>query len=557
MLTREINASKNSRLYMEETYSNLIDNTNPNAVDNRTLDQMDGLLDTMEKYRMLDVKRERLQYIYEQNKAQAIRAAIPNPLGLLSSVQSISLTKLALSFAYMAIDSFTSYQSYKNQAELQYLQNGWALDDEESAILHESRKGAFTYMVKMVNDYNLPGELALTEGSVDNFVTWKNDSNVVSRIQFLESKRNVYSSYGGYWLVLAESYYENGDYEKCLDAVETYENMDVNILKLDYEFANLLPLAISAAKETYSDEDYVNYAVKHAGLIVNNVKDEDWALQYFAAQTYVDAANISGNRAYLENAYETILNVVNHLVRTQQSMNAAFLAEVKEADVPNGANKETKKEIADYNKMLKEVRKTETAPIYEPLQLSCDLLFALADEIGITEAERTWVDRILHPEGTQLFLSQPVDDMYWFDKNHIRAKRPEIKFMGNMIIIPAAFLTDDSTVSVSVYGLRGGIDKFDTWTMNEVKRNIKNDLSSFEAAFSNKDADKFNWKPDQSVVVRYKPAGGSTAEYIYNYKTVGAKENWYDYLKVWEGHKNNWYDYAKVWENSVIFEEVE
>ena len=36
----------------------------------------------MEKYRMIDVKRERLQYIYEQNQAQAIRAAIPNPMGL-------------------------------------------------------------------------------------------------------------------------------------------------------------------------------------------------------------------------------------------------------------------------------------------------------------------------------------------------------------------------------------------------------------------------------------------------------------------------------------------
>ena len=108
---------------------------------------------------MINVKRERLQYIYEQNQAQAIRSAIPNPLGLLSAVESFSLRKLVASIIYMAVDSVTSYNAYKNQAELQYLQDGWALDDEESSILHESRKGTFSYMVRMVNEYSLPGEI--------------------------------------------------------------------------------------------------------------------------------------------------------------------------------------------------------------------------------------------------------------------------------------------------------------------------------------------------------------------------------------------------------------
>ncbi|MCI6290542.1 MAG: hypothetical protein MR620_04475, partial [Clostridiales bacterium] len=86
VLTQDINASKNSRLYLEEAYSSLINNTYPNAVDNRTLSQLAGLLDTMEGYRMIAVKRDRLQYIYEQNQAQAIRAAVPNPLSMISTV---------------------------------------------------------------------------------------------------------------------------------------------------------------------------------------------------------------------------------------------------------------------------------------------------------------------------------------------------------------------------------------------------------------------------------------------------------------------------------------
>ena len=198
VLTQEINASKNSRVYMEEAYSTLINNTYPNAVDSRTLNQMTGLLDTMENYRMVNVKRERLQYVYEQSQAQAIRAAIPNPLGLISTVHSFNPAKLVASIVYMAIDSYASYTAYTAAAEQQFLKDGWALDDEEAKVLHESRKGTFSYMVKMVNDNNLPGDLTLTEDTVSEFVRYKNNSNLVSRIQFLESNKRTYQPYGGY-----------------------------------------------------------------------------------------------------------------------------------------------------------------------------------------------------------------------------------------------------------------------------------------------------------------------------------------------------------------------
>ena len=211
VLTRDINASKNSRLYMEQAYSRLINNTYPNAVDGLTLGQLTGLLDTMENYRMIAVKRDRLQFIYEQNQAKAMRAAVPNPLGLLSAIQSGSKAKLAAAIVYMAVDSITSYTSYTQEADLQYIKDGWALDDEEATTLHNSRKSIFSYMIEMVRDYDLPGDLTLTEKTVDEFVKWKNDTNVVARIQVLESNKATYQNYGGYWLLLAESYYNTKD----------------------------------------------------------------------------------------------------------------------------------------------------------------------------------------------------------------------------------------------------------------------------------------------------------------------------------------------------------
>ena len=288
VLTQDINSSKNSRVYMENVYSTLINNTYPNAVDSRTLSQMTGLLDTMESYRMIDVKRERLQYVYEQSQAQAIRAAIPNPMGLLSAVHSFDPVKFVASVVYMAVDSATSYQAYTTELEQNYLKDGWALDDEEAKTLHESRKGTFSYMVKMVNEYDLPGDLTLTEDTVKELVKWKNNSNIVGRIQFLESNKKIYQSYGGYWLIRAESYYKNEEYKKCLDDISTYEGIGTRIFRRDYEYAKVLPLAIASAKEVMKKADYAEYASAKAKAIIDNTDHDDWALRYFAAQTLVD-----------------------------------------------------------------------------------------------------------------------------------------------------------------------------------------------------------------------------------------------------------------------------
>ena len=60
VLSQEINSSNNSRIFLESAYSSLINNTYPNAVDVRTEAHMEDLLDTLESFRMLTVKRERL-----------------------------------------------------------------------------------------------------------------------------------------------------------------------------------------------------------------------------------------------------------------------------------------------------------------------------------------------------------------------------------------------------------------------------------------------------------------------------------------------------------------
>ena len=559
VLTQEINASKNSRLSMEEAYSALINNTYPNAVDSRTLSQLNQLLDTMENSRMVSVKRERLQYIYEQNQAQAIRAAIPNPLGLLNSTHSFTPGKMISSIVYMAVDSATSYNAYTEQNDLKYLEDGWALEEEEAENLHNSRKGTFSYMIKMVSDYNIPGDTVLTESSVEEFVKWKHNENVVSRIHFLESNQKTYKNYGGYWLLLAESYYNNADYKNCIDALSSYEQLGTRIFRRDYSLAKILPLAIASAEEICKIEEYEQLASRYAQMIIDNTDHDDWALRYFAAQTFVNLYGKTNNRDYLQTAYNITLDNVNYLVDEQKALNNTYLAPVQEIAIPKNASQSEKTQIEKYNTMLKETRKTELPPIHEPLHLNCDLLFALIQKLDISESEQLKIDGILHPHGEVTFLNAPLDSTYWcIPSTNTNLDKGIIEYNGTAMRVSASLVTKDSSILVSIRDEKAvNTDHFRDWKITSINRGVDGKMDEIFVIYSSNEVRNHPWYPNADIWIYITPINNGNLKQIEcQYKSVGMKNEWYDWFKVWEGQNNEWYDCLKVWDNKVRFERV-
>lgn len=57
VLMERINSSENGRMLVADAYDSLINNIAPNAVDDRTLHKIEDMLDTLEDYRMVQVKR--------------------------------------------------------------------------------------------------------------------------------------------------------------------------------------------------------------------------------------------------------------------------------------------------------------------------------------------------------------------------------------------------------------------------------------------------------------------------------------------------------------------
>ena len=521
VLSQEINASSNSKLYLATLYSSIVNNINPNVVDEDSLEQIEMLLNTINAYQSIETKRERIQYIYEQNQANAIKKAVPNPVSVLSAVQASNPIAAVAAVLFLAVDAKESYSSYVSEADNKYLEESWELDDSAANNLHESRRETFDYMVRMCNKNNLDGKLALTESTVQAFVEAEGMSNVTRRIEKLESNQETYQAYGKYWLVLAESYYNKGEYEKCLRAISTYENMHINIFREDSDFAKALSLGIAAAREVYEDSKYRKTAEHFAELITENTTDNDWPLKYVVAQTYVDlAGHVSGptqKEYYLRKAYDLTKQNINHLVDQQLDKNQTYLADIVKVKADKKASKEKKKEIDEYNDWIEEERKVELPPVYQPLVLNCDLLFAIANELKLDKSEKADIEDTLHGNGQVLFLVKQLEDIYWFEKDNESAPL-DINFDGKKFEIPASYLTNGTTICVTVN--EGGKETvYEDWSLKKVDRGKSKDVNEFVAVYTSKSIKEQKYSDGSTVKLEIIPAEGSSydaLEFTYN-----------------------------------------
>ena len=551
-LSEEIQANSGSKMYMEEIFSSLVNNTHPNAVDSLTLEEVQALLNSLKDFRMISANRERLEYVLEQDKAQALRDAVPNPITLLSIARTKNPLKIAASLAYMALDAKTGYDAARADANLKYMEKNWELDDKAYEVLASSSSDLLAYMVNTVNSNGLNGDLSLTSEMVKDFVAWKGKDNVVSKIQHFESAAKQYKAYkyfGPYWLELAECYYENEDYQKCLSAIDEYESLNIRIFRRNYEYAKILPRGIVAAKEALPSGSYVKKAEEYCEKIIANSKSTDWASLYFVAETYMTLYANTQNKEYLQSAYEILVENVNTLKEEQLKLNDVYTNEIKELKIDKNLSKSRKEEIKAYNRMLKDVRQKELAPVSEPLVLNCELLSILADELKIDKSERDRLEKILHPNGSILFLNPFLDSLYSFNSqdSNIDPDSINIEFNGKAIALPAMYMTDDAEISISVTDEKSPIGD---WVIKSVKRKKGKSVDTFIATYESKNATNVKYEGGEKIKITITPKNLEGLQpLVFNYEVEKSKR--VGFLDKW-----NWLDRASEWSDDIKFERV-
>lgn len=533
----EIRTSKDNRLALEDIYTSLLNDINPGSVDDITQDHLKNLRDIIKAYLEISTKRERLQFIYNQEKASAIRNAVPNPLAILSVSNATDWRKLALTVAYTAVDSYNSYKRSSESADLAFIMSGWELDDKEKETVMKNRDRAFDYMVDMVQKYNLDGLKTLNEKSIEKFAEICATENAAERIKLLKAEESTYSLLGNYWFELADAYFETSQYSKCLECVEEYEKLSTGIFRKDFNYLHILPKAIVAAQETYSGSQYNTRVKELVDAIEANTTKDDWSTRYFAAQVYLDLYSRTNNKKYLETAYNIASENVTILLKEQRTLNTTYLSDVveqtakepdyrymteKEKEQAEAEYKAEKKRVKEYNKSIKAKRETELPSLYEPLVINCELLFSLADKIKIDSSEKAEIEAILKTESNGIFLVKPINDIYSFNKT---GNKYAIDLSKDEVIIPADLLSSDSKMEIIV-SENGSSQTFDDCVISEVERKGSN-ISDFKAYVSSKKFKKYDWTADSKVEIRitYSDVYDKTVSYHFYVSTF--EEHWY------------------------------
>ena len=518
VLTENIMLSPNNRLILENSYSTLYNNIFPNSVDKETQTQITNLMRTINSLEMNDTKRNRIQYLYDQGQAQAMRSAIPSPMAILNVVQSDNPLKAIISVASLSLNSYAGYQSAVSAAEFQFLQSNWEIEDNEKRYLDNARIDAFNYLMDIVRDNELPGELSLNANVIDAFLEKKNSDNVYRNLQFLETNQETYKAYYGYWLFLADMYYKTGNYEKCLEAFQSYEQMNVRIFQRNHDLAEVLPSIICSAQEVLSGDELIAFEEKCGKMLMDNASvyvkkkgkiesKNDWVLKYFAIQTYIDLYDKTQDESYLQTAYTWTWTVIDELIDIQREKNIEYINDLVLKNEKEGT-KEEKSEAKEYNSILKDNRKVELPPVYEPLLMNCQLLFAIADELGLSSAEKEKVDKILHPDGEKLFLSDSIDSSFWMNKKSTYDYGVSIdkKLMSIDLCISANALGSSSIIEVIYNGIH-----YNDWEIKEVDRNKSKEVSQFKAIFQSESFNKAKFGNDDTIEVLIKPCEGEEA----------------------------------------------
>ena len=506
----EIRISKDNRVILEDIYTSLLNDINPGAVDEITQSHLQNLRDIIKSYLNISTKRDRLQLIYNQQKASTVKIAVPNPIAVLSVSNALDWKRLAISVAYTAVDTYSNYKNTNENADTAFIMSGWELDDDEVATIQKNRDRAFDYMVDMVQEYNIDGLKTLNEKAIEKYATICATENPSEKIKLLKAEESTYNLLGNYWLELADCYFETSQYSKCLECVNKYNELSTKIYRKDYNYLQILPKAIVAAQEEYSGDKYNTVISEYADSIISNTSTDDWANRYFAAQVYLDLYSRTNDKAFLKTAYKIASENVTVLLKEQRKLNETYLNPVVEitveepdyrylTDDEKKAKKseynEEKKRAKDYNKSLKENRKTELPSLYQPLIVNCELMYALADEIGLSTTEKKEIEDILLTADNGTFIVCPINDMYSFSNT---GKSYSFEFNKDGMIIPANLLTAESKIKVTVDD-NGTKTSFDC-TVNKVERE-GNTIDSFYAHVSNKDLKKYAWTADSKITV--------------------------------------------------------
>lgn len=297
----------------------------------------------IQSLQLIDIKRERLDYIYNENKKNALLALAPNALSVATMAITTGFTNplgAIISVVGAVTSSATSYLSARSQANMENLRGQWELDDTEMEILNRLGMEIYEYKCQIALDYDIPVEMTLSTKDLEAFVDYSNDRDPVIRmikIQNLDTRLEILPDY---WRELALTAYELGYYEDTLSYIEKFEEIYCPIIYHDTDYAKLLMVKCDCL-------NFLNYPSKYellpliANQLLHNIETDDWETQFFVLSLYTDLYNQTKDLSYLNSAIKLYPSVIIQLGNEYSKNLESYISQ----DYKNGGLKTIESQI--------------------------------------------------------------------------------------------------------------------------------------------------------------------------------------------------------------------
>ena len=389
-ISEQVISESNNRTFLDDAYSHLFNNLNLRLIDDETRTQVTRLMTAIEQYRMIDIKRERLDIVYDYQKSSTIASAVPNPINMIGSLAMITVSPVSAIAGIVgtAASSMAMYSATMEQVDLDMLEMKWELDDSARANMVSINTDLFDYISSFSNKTQTDTNFFLNQELVSSFVEMVNDNDIDRAIQSLEDMEDDLFFFPTYWLELADKYYKDGRYEECLRTIDYYEeNFDYKELyRKNYRYAQILVDGISSIINLGNIEKAeIDQIILWLEIIEQNTRLDDWLQRYFCASVYLSLVNFGVDNQYLfDKAISLIRENLTQLSKEQEQLNRDYFNPVKNlSEVSSATDSEAKSnEVKVYLSELEDERKTELPTMNSAYATNLRLMYTILESSG-------------------------------------------------------------------------------------------------------------------------------------------------------------------------------
>ena len=277
---------------------------------------------------LLDVQRERLDYLHEEKKKSNLTALVPNAVSVATVAITTGLSNplgAIIGIVGSAISSAASYIDAKNQENLEYIQNKWELDDQQKQVLVNLGTILYGYKCEIAESQGIPTELTLSTKDLEDFVDFCNEPDYSYRLIRLLSMDQRLEILPDYWMELALASYGLRDFEQTLEYIDKFEEIYYPVIYHDSDYAYLLMVKSDCISQLYGNDKY-DELENICEKLLNNIESNDWEKKFYVLSLYMEIYRNSSNHQIAEKAYELFPAVLSELIDDYKEDTTSYLA---------------------------------------------------------------------------------------------------------------------------------------------------------------------------------------------------------------------------------------